>query len=62
MRNEIESGSKVVFESDVVDWVLTLHAKRKSSKVGRDVVRKMVESDTRKTIEPQTQGWVIMVK
>ena len=35
------------------------HAKRKSSKVGRDVVRKMVESDTRKTIEPHTQGWVI---
>ena len=29
MKNEIESGSKVVFESDVVYWVLTLSCKTK---------------------------------
>ena len=29
MENEIESGSKVVFESDVVYWVLTLSCKTK---------------------------------
>ena len=29
MKNEIESGSKVVFESDVVYWVLTLSSKTK---------------------------------
>ena len=29
MENEIESGSKVVFESDVVYWALTLSCKTK---------------------------------
>ena len=29
MENEIESGSKVVFESDVVHWILTLSCKTK---------------------------------
>ena len=58
MKDEIESGSKVIFESDVVCWVLTLSCKTKVIESGGDVVRKMAESDTRKTIEPHTQGWM----
>ena len=59
MWAEVESGSKAVFESDVVYWVLTLSCKTKVIESGGDVVRKIIESDTRKTIEPHTQGWVI---